>query len=192
MLEYDYIESMISGDLMPHKITENLFFSFHNNEFIIGSMPYGYRIYSSKYYKEYIDEIPSNENDLANVLFENKVYKHPLGQIWYPPTKKAYYFLIMIEIEKSKIMYQYKSFYNDEANLNNPSIHINKEVRRINVLAAELKEYANSQLTSPAEFVISNPIHYIVFLLQETLIDSLSWLYKMYNGLFGIKEIFNT
>lgn len=180
---------MICGDLMPHKITEDLFFSFRHSELVFAANPFGYQIYSSNCHKEFIDEIPSNEIDLANISFENKALKDISGQTWFPPSKKAYYFLIMIDIEKSKILDHYKSFYYDETNLNNTSHQINKEIRRINVLATELKEYAALQLESPTEFVILNPIHYIIFLLQETLIDLLSWIYKMYNDLSGIKVI---
>lgn len=188
MIYYKNLENIICRDLMFRNIPEEICIQYDNNCFIIETSDEEHVFINAfRYIKPFIDQIPTKEDELANISFEKKVLKDPSGQIWFPPTKEAYYYTIIIDIERSKIIEQYRSDFDNATVEGSKSSFVNIEFQRINALASELVIYAQSENLKEKGLSRSNPNHYIIYLLQETLIDLYQRLESRYNVLLGIR-----
>ena len=186
MNHYDLLERMIGGDLSPHlSLDENV-----SPIFYYISVHGGFQDDENTYYKVDKDFLFEYPPDILDVDFNQprKILKTNSGEIWVRPSKKAYYYYEMIDAEKTKIIRFYNLIYKESKTSSETAFQVQREIHIISILAKKLYGYKHEQVGAGNNFASKNSNHYIIYLLQETLIDLILEINNIFEGLIPLKK----
>ena len=177
---------MIGGDLSPHvALDENV-----SPIFYYISVHGDFQDDENIYYKVDKDFLFDYPPDILDVDFNQprKILKTNSGDIWVRPSKKAYYYYEMIDAEKTKIIRHFNLIFKESKTSRETEHQVQKEIHIISTLAKKLHEYTCEQVGPGNNFDVKNSNHYIISLLQETLIDLILEINHIFEGLIPLKK----
>ncbi len=187
MEHYELLRSIAGGWLSPHLAMDEdvspLY--YHCQKYnILEYKDYMYFKVDKNFLFEYPPDILNPDGN-----YERKILKDKSGNNWYHPTRKAYYYYEIIDAEKTKLIQHYNSIYNRNIPVYTIDGLVQKEIHQLSKIARDTMIYTSTHIKDFQTLNLSNSNHYVISLLQETIIDLFQEIYNIFEGLINLKVI---